>query len=110
MKTKLDEKLEINAQFEILDSSPNINMPVHVRDKNDKKESKGGIVQAISNFLEPIISEKPDTLKDFFPEDDRKVHKLEAMEQQRLAKAESDMREQMEDKFKRRVMPYFYCD
>lgn len=79
MKTKLDELLEIKADFEILETHNPENMPVNVQQERQYKPSTGCA----------------DKVEDIFA----KAKKIEG---------KTKAKEMYEDRHKRH-MPYFYC-
>lgn len=94
MKTKLDERLEIKADFEVLESNSPANMPVNVKHEAQYVRPKNNelIVQANVNMQS---ASEAISIDDIFA----KAKKIED-----TTKAREDL-----SKTVARCMPYFYC-
>jgi uncharacterized protein YaaN involved in tellurite resistance len=96
MKTKLDQRLEINADFEILDTHNPANMPVSNRPIfKQELQNVQSVVQQFVDIVDIAKKNNDQIIKDV-------ITKAKEIEQ------DNDCLNKMKEKV-RRVMPYFYC-
>lgn len=94
MKTKLDERLEIKADFEILESNSSANMPLNVKHESQYVQPKNNEPTVPTGvYVQPASDAS--SIDDIFA----KAKRIED-----TTKAKEDLKQTIG-----RHMPYFYC-